>query len=65
MIEITKKHANILVVVNGVRPAVADLKVDVATLEMTFTYHSEVSCLIHAEGSDYIDKVKAFYARFW
>ncbi|EEY57118.1 fatty acid synthase subunit alpha, putative [Phytophthora infestans T30-4] len=29
------------------------------------TYHPELSCSIHAEGSGFIDKVKAFYARFW
>ncbi|KAG3101268.1 Fatty acid synthase subunit beta [Phytophthora idaei] len=65
VIEITKKDAAISVVVNEVRPAVTGLKADVMALEIAFTYHPELSCSIHAEGSDFIDRVKAFYARFW
>ncbi|GMF26214.1 unnamed protein product [Phytophthora lilii] len=65
VIEITKKDAAIAVVVNEVRPAVTGLKAGVVTLEMTFQYHPELSCSVHAEGSGFIDKVKAFYARFW
>ncbi|KAG1701488.1 hypothetical protein DVH05_010789 [Phytophthora capsici] len=65
VIEITKKDASISVVVNEVRPAVTGLKAGVVALEMTFQYHPELSCSIHAEGSGFIDKVKAFYARFW
>ncbi|KAG3005001.1 Fatty acid synthase subunit alpha [Phytophthora cactorum] len=65
VIEITKKDADISVVVNEVRPAVTGLKADVMALEMAFTYHPELSCSIHAEGSDFIGRVKAFYARFW
>ncbi|RAW22304.1 Fatty acid synthase subunit beta, partial [Phytophthora cactorum] len=65
VIEITNKDASISVVVNEVRPAVTGLKADAVALEMTFQYHPELSCSIHAEGSGFIDKVKAFYARFW
>ncbi|EGZ23948.1 hypothetical protein PHYSODRAFT_556584 [Phytophthora sojae] len=65
VIEITKKDAAIAVVVNEVRPAVTELKAGVVALEMTFQHHPELSCSIHAEGSGFIDKVKAFYARFW
>ncbi|KAL3656948.1 hypothetical protein V7S43_018153 [Phytophthora oleae] len=32
---------------------------------MAFQYRPALSCSIHAEGSGFIDKVKAFYARFW
>ncbi|KAK1943247.1 Fatty acid synthase subunit alpha [Phytophthora citrophthora] len=65
VIEITKKGASILTVVNEVRPAVNGLKASVVALEMAFQYHPELSCSIHAEGNGIIDKVKAFYARFW
>ncbi|KAF4131937.1 4'-phosphopantetheinyl transferase domain-containing protein [Phytophthora infestans] len=65
VVEITKKDASISVVVNEVRPAVTGLKAGVVALEMAFQYHPELSCSIHAEGSGFIDKVKAFYARFW
>ncbi|CEG41510.1 fatty acid synthase subunit [Plasmopara halstedii] len=65
VIEISKKSANIAVVVNEVRPAVTGLQASTVALELTFQYHPELSCSIHAEGSGFIDKVKAFYARFW
>ncbi|KAG6574455.1 Fatty acid synthase subunit beta [Phytophthora cinnamomi] len=65
VIEITKKDASIAVVVNEVRPAVTELKAGVVALEMTFQHHPELSCAVHSEGSGFIDKVKAFYARFW
>ncbi|KAL4137325.1 hypothetical protein PRIC2_000847 [Phytophthora ramorum] len=65
VIEITKKSAGIAVVVNEVRPAVTGLSAGVVALEMTFQHHPELSSSIHAEGSGFIDKVKAFYARFW
>ncbi|OWZ18416.1 Fatty acid synthase subunit alpha, partial [Phytophthora megakarya] len=65
VIEITKKDAGISVVVNEVRPAVTELKASVVALEMTFQHYPELSCSIHAEGSGFIDRVKAFYARFW
>ncbi|CAI5733880.1 unnamed protein product [Peronospora farinosa] len=65
VIEIKKNGAAIVVVVNEVRPAVTELEGSVVALEMTFQYHPELPCSIHAEGSGLIDKVKAFYARFW
>ncbi|KAE9067205.1 Fatty acid synthase subunit beta, partial [Phytophthora fragariae] len=60
-----RKDAVIAVVVNEVRPAVTELKAGVVALEMTFQYYPELTCSIHAEGSGFIEKVKAFYARFW
>uniref|UniRef100_M4BNV4 Fatty acid synthase subunit alpha n=2 Tax=Hyaloperonospora TaxID=184462 RepID=M4BNV4_HYAAE len=65
VIEITERDATIVVVVNEVRPAVRELKASVVTLQMTFQYYPELPCSIHAEGSGFVDKVKAFYARFW
>ncbi|KAL4138997.1 hypothetical protein PRIC2_002497 [Phytophthora ramorum] len=65
VIEITKKDADIAVVVNEFRPAVTGLSAGVVALEMTFQYHPELSSSVHAEDSGFIDKVKAFYARFW
>ncbi|KAI9921603.1 hypothetical protein PsorP6_002324 [Peronosclerospora sorghi] len=65
VIQITEKNAAIVVVVNEVRPAVTELKASVIPLQMTFHYHPEVSCSIHADASGFIDNVKAFYARFW
>ncbi|CAH0517169.1 unnamed protein product [Peronospora belbahrii] len=65
VIEIKKNDATIVVIVNEVRPAVTELKVSVIALEMAFQYHPELSCSIHADGSGFVDKVKAFYARFW
>ncbi|RLN89483.1 hypothetical protein BBJ28_00024947, partial [Nothophytophthora sp. Chile5] len=65
VIEISKKDAAIAVVVNEVRPAVTGLKAGVVALEMAFTYSPELTCPILAEGGGFIDKVKAFYARFW
>ncbi|TDH65379.1 hypothetical protein CCR75_002038 [Bremia lactucae] len=65
VIEIMKKDNNVAVVVNEVRPAMTGLQADIVALEMMFQYHPELSCVIHADGSGFIDKVKAFYARFW
>ncbi|KAG2522184.1 hypothetical protein JM16_005912 [Phytophthora kernoviae] len=65
VVAITKKGDAIAVIVNEVRPAVTGLKASVVALEMTFQYFPELTCSIHAEGSGFIHKVKAFYARFW
>ncbi|EGZ21078.1 hypothetical protein PHYSODRAFT_259666 [Phytophthora sojae] len=65
VIEIAKKDTASAVLVNEVCPSVAELKVGIVSMEMTFQHHPELLCSIHAKGSGFIDKVMAFYARFW
>lgn len=57
---------SISVIVREVRPATADLSASVVPLTLTFAYHPELTVPIVAEpGAALIDKIKAFYARFW
>lgn len=64
MIEITKSHDSIVVVLNEVRPETAELKESVVALELTLGFHPELTLPINEECG-LIDKVKDFYARFW
>ncbi|KAE8989616.1 hypothetical protein PR001_g21728 [Phytophthora rubi] len=57
VIEIAKKGTASAVVVNEVCLAVAELKVGIVSMEMTFQYHPELLCSIHAKGSGFIDMV--------
>ncbi|EGZ22870.1 hypothetical protein PHYSODRAFT_324166 [Phytophthora sojae] len=59
VIEIAKKGTASAVVVNEVCPAVAELKVGIVSMEMTFQHHPELLCSIHAKGSGFIDMAMA------
>ncbi|KAE9138371.1 hypothetical protein PF007_g1450 [Phytophthora fragariae] len=63
VIEIEKKGTASAVVVNEVCLAVAELKVGIVSMEMTFQHHPELLCSIHAKGSGFIDMVMVFSAR--